>query len=446
MTLSAANKSRISRTNRAHVAAEFPRLQGNWSNKRWLCKGNRYGRNALAQLESDKKAGRVKTQYQLSEYIAASTITHCLDGWSFLGRAAAADLQGDPNVARHLGYYAELRAAMSLLATEGIGVFNNVHAVLNGRSRCECFGASYTHDFTWEAFDYWASTPDAASLLFGIIKPGGLRISEWLKHFGVGSSFLAREWLTQWGLDLKRLKDDRESRNIVSYRPTAFSSSGATSVNEAIEAIAGFWRACEPSGSSRFAPMDRHLVRSALVLAFKTSIRRTPKQAPKMFEAQIDRMLHHISPGEMAEKQWKEFLTSRDNGDIPQLLMDANSTDNVFHVRHSKQVMARAALLLRTATGSVQALIQSATNVRRADLEFWWGRLGEDRGLWHDGSTVVDFVDLWTDIREAILDLEKWTLSPPSGDVSYNKLWQECSKAAITVGTTERVGLWGLGL
>ena len=436
----------INDASRAHVASEFTRLQANWSNNRWLCDKNIYRRDVLSRLKADNQVGRVSKQYQLCEYTAASTIGHCVDGWSFLGRAIASDLQGDPNSARHLGYYAELRAAMSLLATEGVGVFDRIHAVVNGKSRCRCFAATGTHSFAWEAFDLWAKSPKAAALLFSVIEPGGISISEWLQHFGVGSTFLAAEWLSQWGLDLRRFTEDRENRNVSSYRPTAWHCSRATSVDETIATVEQYWLACRPFGSHTFVSLDKQLLKCALELAFKNTHGMTPKRAPRVFEKQIDRMLHNISLGEKTEEQWKNFLTSSDSTATAPVLRDASASDGASHARHSKEVMARAILLLRVATGSVKAMLQSAAGVHRENMEFWWKPLGEDRGLWHNGEYPPDFLDLWADVRDAIEEVTRWNNAHPGGAGSYSLLWQECGAAAFIVGSAERIGLWGLGL
>ena len=43
-------------------------------------------------------------------------------------------MAGDPDAARHLGYYAELRATMSILAGDGIGVFQNKHIIVTKKT------------------------------------------------------------------------------------------------------------------------------------------------------------------------------------------------------------------------------------------------------------------------------------------------------------------------
>jgi len=72
----------------------------------------------------------------MTGYVAVSAPLHCADGWSFLGRAVAAILLGDATAARHLGYYAELRAAMSLMAAHGVGIFNRTHFVVVTADDC----------------------------------------------------------------------------------------------------------------------------------------------------------------------------------------------------------------------------------------------------------------------------------------------------------------------
>ena len=91
---------------------------------RWLTARHPYT-NVVAALDSNSSTidgGKI------AEYIAASIPLHVADGWTFLARAFESIRSGDRNTAVHLAYYAELRAAMSLLASEGVGVFNRVKA------------------------------------------------------------------------------------------------------------------------------------------------------------------------------------------------------------------------------------------------------------------------------------------------------------------------------
>src|SRR5689334_737896 len=117
-------RTKLSREN---VETTFSGMRRFICESQWIGSSNRYGADTIQRIQSDNKKNRVREPRQLSQYIAASTLLHCADGWSYLGRAFTALLGGDSSRAIHLAYYAELRAAMSLLATEGIGVFSNAH-------------------------------------------------------------------------------------------------------------------------------------------------------------------------------------------------------------------------------------------------------------------------------------------------------------------------------
>src|SRR6266481_5958480 len=57
---------------------------------------------------------------QMADYLALSTCCHALDGWRYLSQASIALMTGARNQALHLAYYAELRAALSILGSSGI--------------------------------------------------------------------------------------------------------------------------------------------------------------------------------------------------------------------------------------------------------------------------------------------------------------------------------------
>lgn len=95
----------------------------------WIGKTNHYAHNVVAQLQAALPI-TAEHKRNLAQYIAASVALHSNDGWSYLGRSVACLLAGDTHRALHLAYYAELRAAMSLLASAGIGIFNNQHFIV----------------------------------------------------------------------------------------------------------------------------------------------------------------------------------------------------------------------------------------------------------------------------------------------------------------------------
>jgi len=452
MTLGPRQKAIVGSANKHAILAEFGPIRSNWTKGAWLLKRNQYRIDPCTRLDTDFDAGKTAVHRHLREYIASSAITHCMDGWAFLGRAMSAELQGDPDISRHLGYYAELRAAMALLAAEGIGVFDKHHVVVNNRSKCECFvGAGRTHAFTWDALECWANTSSAAQLLFGVIRPGGIPLKEWLDQFSSGAGMqgiLAEEWLLQWGLDIQRLRADRDARNFASYRPTAFTSPGASSISDSLALAQGLWHLCEPIGSERFAALDRHLLRSSLEKAFRATHAsgRTHKQASHSFKQRIARMLHGLAPIGLGADQWREFLRYEDGESQSEILTYASGTADERDRDHSRQVLARAMLLLRVATGASAALLESLPNLNRAEMQFWWSRLGSERGLWNDGNPPATFTDMWADVLDGMIAVADWLSKVPAQERSRARFWKERPAAASVLGACERVGFWGLGL
>src|ERR1700722_6306108 len=111
----------IKKTNRDYVERTLAELDPFISKSRWVGKTNRYASDTVDRLALDTKSPSLLRTTHLAQYISASSILHCADGWSYLGRAISCLLTGDPHRVVHLAYYAELRAALSLLASEGIG-------------------------------------------------------------------------------------------------------------------------------------------------------------------------------------------------------------------------------------------------------------------------------------------------------------------------------------
>lgn len=446
MALSSGNREKLNSASRDAIYMSMQRLKEYWNHELWLSELNRYKKNCVAQIKNDIKNRRGKPSHKhLIDYIAASTITHCFDGWTYLGQAFSAELTGNPNVARHLGYYAELRAAMSILASEGIGVFDKKHVVVNSNERCEYLSASGTHEFSCDAIECWADSEKGYETLMKSINPGGLDLLDWLNHYPSSFNFLASIWLKQWGLDLSRIALDREARNIASYRPTTFTASEPRNISKTLKSATDFWEMCEPLGTGGFPILDAHLLRRGIELVFKEThpYEKSRKQAPKSYEREVKIMLNSISPLYKPVGDWSKFLIDFKPKNTPSIILDASGTRKPNHPDHSKQVLARAALLLRAATGSVSDLLESVTSNGASYLEFWWSKPAVQCRLWSGNNTPATFTDLWQDVKESMDSTQEWL---DNGGCSYHSLWNEQSSATASLTTTERIALWGLGL
>ena len=357
-------------------------------------------------------------------------------------------MAGDPEAARHLGYYGELRAAMSVLASQGIGVFGNEHIIVKGTQTCDVLkGFGGTHQFVWDALEVWAASGAAHKAIFHSIQPGGLPLWDWLNQFSVGSRFVAAEWLCQWGLDLSRLADDRDARNLASYRPTAFTTPGPRPIRDTMKGILQLWEVCDPGASGGFPVLDRHLLRRGLELVSRTH--RIPGRSlvyvKRLYDQNLTKMLDGVSPTSSPGEGWGEFLSYQNLGNSPKILSDANGKSDAYHSNHSKQVLARATLLLRVATGCSAKLLGEVAPHVQAELNFWTSNPSVRRRLWPQSTPSFSSIDLWSDVEDASSSIGQW-LSQRGLSACRHALWVEQAPAAVTLATPERAFLWGVGL
>lgn len=447
---------RLIRSGSSDVVAEsLAELSRFFPRDRWLASANVYAHNAVARIKNDvERAKRPPVDRDLRHYIAASTVTHCADGWSFIGRSIDSALRGDIGTCCHLAYYAELRAAASLLACEGIGVFDMYHFVVDAQGKCGRFSERRgTHKQMWLALSYWMELQNSKDLLANIVAPGRVPIQALLSQFGhetPAADLVLNKWLKQWGLDLYRLHHDRAIRNVVSYRPTALLlASGESDVSRDVQRIASFWRLLEPR-ETPFEALDRAVTFSGSVELFVGQHGILPSQAPETYSAAVDYMLGHVElPSEAWATDMQHYLVeSAHGGAIPSLLEEAALSDVAGASGQHLQVIARALLLLRLATGACAGLLEAA-NVDRESLRFWWRTLGFGKGLWPTQDFDGDFGDLWSDIDEELARLTDWAAAEQRTILALRALPSQpvgLEPPVSLLGSLERALLWGIAL
>lgn len=435
--LKSSHKKQLKLSDRTAVQSAISKLFRYFRFDRWIGTNNTF---------RNKQPKGVVNHKHFSEYVGASAPIHCADGWSFLGRALDSLVHGDSDIVRHLGYYAELRAAMSLLASEGICVFNYNHGILDKNGKCHKIKNFSTHKFTWLALDYWASLKRSTDLLAQIIQPGSIPLQDWFDAFNSGRTWqpIGRKWLKSWGLDLYRLSRDRDARNEASYRPTHIDTPVNMSVIESSEFLTGLWMLWEPSPPSRFEILDRYLLRLSLEEAF-TAIHGTRAIDSPDFEREVVDMIERVNPIGISQDQLKQFLLRKIQPDDSILTTEARGNASIRDPKHHIQVISRSVLLLRVATGASAALLREA-EIGQDDLEFWWKNIGEERGLWDPQLIPDEMVDLWADIEVSIGNLRDWETRTGANNTSYAHWRREHSNSISILGECERVALWGLGL
>lgn len=159
---------------------------------------------------------------ELVQYIALSTASHVLDGWRYLSQAAISALNGSRTQAIHLAYYAELRAALAILAFSGIGILKRQHFALTSNMDVIWFEGA-THEATWQAIGHWCRQPGNGIEVLRCLSCLGLTGEDWADACGAATSGtvqdIAEYWVSDWSVDLGALAQDSNLRNEASYRP-----------------------------------------------------------------------------------------------------------------------------------------------------------------------------------------------------------------------------------
>jgi hypothetical protein len=431
----------VGRSSRAAVESSLTDVGRHIRGGDWLASSNRYRNDCARVLKDDETRGLAPRPGQLAQYASVSALLHAFDGWSYLGRSVQSHARGDFDTARHLAYYAELRAAMGILAAEGIAVLAKRHCAVEGRQDVAFWNGS-SHEVTWAALVYVFEETRGIALLNDVVRPAGHSLGDWLQEFNPGASVapIAKEWIESWGLDLSRLAQDRDARNIASYRPTPvrIGTGGTLDGPAVINSTVETWELLEPVPGDAFANIDLHLLRRSLESEFVGRTGAPLRQGQTRFGADVDRAVGALLADDPAANRIRDFLLRRVELADPALILRAESRADVRDSWHHVNVMSRAVLLLRLSTG-VASWLLGRMNITSNDLDFWIAAIGNQRGLW-TGDTPDSLTDLWGETKEAMDE----ALSLAASDPMPSMVDVGVSEAVARIGQFDRAGLWGL--
>jgi hypothetical protein len=213
---------------------------------------------------------------------------------------------------------------------------------------------------------------------------------------------------------------------------------------QAVSFLKELWRLCEPTPSSRFEEIDKHLLRMSLAQAYKSTRGLDPKSDVSKYRDWVESKIAKLSLDPAIRKTWVDFLTWKIQPDDPSLLKQAAEVTSLENPDHHIQVIARAALLLRIATGIAGRLLAEA-GFTKDQLIFWLEPYAVDHGVLENGGAVSDFLDLWADTEAALRDVSDWE-SSVTPSYSYGDLVRNIPSQIHRLGESERVFLWGLGI
>ena len=394
----------------------------------------------------------------LSTYIAASIPLHLMDGWTFLSRAFEALAHGDHHGAIHLGYYAELRACFSILASSGIGLFNERHIAVDANGEPQPWpsdpaviedknNVQGTHIAAWKLLRAWGDKVENGSRLLQVIRVGGTNLVTWLDEVaselardGHSVTFfseayknaLAKDWLEAWSIDLSEPDHDRSIRNAVSYNPSRILGSQPGRLDASSELIGPLrvhWSALEPSGWQAEAANDPAL----LILGL--------------------RKLRTYGEGKKSTADWTAYTTALESiggkASSERLLQSEVAFEPLFRGAEETAtqsrpipVLSRSTLLLRLASALTGDVLTRAS-ISKRDIEFWWAPFGHDLGFWDDRPDDTMFSGLWDSVRESLREIDE-----EIGDIEKASFEIASSAVGGHLSATQfsRAPLWLLGV
>jgi len=442
-TLSAGDQAVITGLSRSHIEVTTAGLKPFLQHSIWIGQTNHYAHDVVDRL--NQAPADATQRRDLAQYIAASVSLHASDGWSYLGRAVACVLAGDTHRALHLAYYAELRAGLSLLASAGVGIFNHRHYVVPAvNSASKLHVQLGTHVTAWLALEHWAQQPASGALFTDLVRPEGRTLNDWFQPQGGAATLApqAKDWFMQWGMDLGLASKDRDARNESSYRPDGIPAIWQSFPKDGLEFVRDTWSALEPSSTSSFEQIDRHILRLALERHFHGLTGRVAVATDPAFAALVNSAVDAQGFADATADRLKKFLL-RQAAPTDPLIFRYSTLPPGTPATDALAVLSRAVLLLRIATGSAQGLLHQA-GVGADVLSFWWQKVGEARGLWPPDAPPTTLSDLWADVEESLSDLSTIEADDPSALESVNGIAFRAEVRLGVLSSHERVGLWGL--
>lgn len=392
-----------------------------------------------------RKAGPF-TEPELVESIAVSSILHLFDGWSYFAESLKATFRAEHSIARHLAYYGELRAAMSILASHGVGVFNTDHVVVgSGGSIIKYPANPGTHIMAWEALKEWGRSSHSGQLIGKDVYAFNVSLNDWIRVFQSTTTLnlSGADWVEKWGLDLSRLTTDRKTRNEVSYG-VCFDHTLPRQSPAMLEPwLREIWVSSEP-GASPFTVLDQYLVRSTLEGIFNTKFRNPADSTAKSKAMLIQRMEQACLALGVNAQAVVDFLTRRSLQNDLIVMVLAGKRSKVYDPMQFQEVLSRSFLLLRLASASVRSLMLAA-GVTANDLGFWWKHILTEAGVWDRStppSTIDDVKDLWSDTEVSLDELSDFTSQHPTG--CWYSLHSKIATDIESLSRVEKVALWGI--
>lgn len=412
-------------------------------------------------------------QRVLAQYLAIAVSWHSLEGWRYLSQAANALLCGARQAAIHLAYYAELRAARSILAGSGICIRNEFHFGLDPSGEVLTFGALRstgavavdctiraavtsaiyrlchrlwnttdrsqdasqeksigTHLAASKALRAWARAAANGARVADALCGLRYRNIDWVTACQVAPmrDVIVANWLKDWSMDLSKLDSDKRRRNVASYG-VSLSKSDLDPLRESeIRFVRSLNEACLSIGMGDVDALDIALLRDFVVKSAEVVARSEGRpwhgNQEDLRGVWLSLTTQLTRLGGIGEEEAEESVNSiRDAGSGASwdVIKAANNYNG-----DASGVLARAFLLLRLATALQLAQWQEMSLRSPLGVLNWPEELlrhyAVHTHLGTPGINRADLRDLEEDQAEVLEELDDWLDSGPFDSLAT---WQQ---------------------
>lgn len=377
---------------------------------------------------------------ELKNYLALSNLAHLFDGWRYLSQSSLAVFRGARREGIHLAYYAELRAAMSILAGSGISISNGKNYSLDNAGNVLWFNGR-THEATWDAIKIWSQQPDNANAILRSLRAFGINGLDWLEACRATSSAdaITEQWLQSWSLDLRQLRNDSALRNNSSYEvdtnPNAHDPFQQVDLQLLIDAGHAFSPGAIDTRDSIDAAIIFNLCETAMQVTGKTR---------KLFWSDLKdniATLHGITREESGRRV--NILMRSKSGKAANIINKCSPSNKEF-----SGVFSRALLLLKLAASLKQDKWSSVQQIAPTGSRDWQSHAARKYGassyLWDPAHVPDDFKDLEKDYEEIFDEIEKWFTE--NGEFKFYSIWRELPSEMIGLTQMERFLIWTIAI
>lgn len=324
--------------------------------------------------------------------LASEQVFHMIEGWRYASAATTAFLNHSQQASLHFAYYAELRAALSLLSWSGIRVKQRGNYYLDNTGVKKPVDHSPTHTAVWGLWQHWVNRSDAQALFNDHIRlTTGVPLSQVVSAL---QYIKPTQTIQGWGLDLAKIKDDHNARNISSYEAYWMRAPLSKMKKEDLDLVLMLWKLLLPeeTGLAFDGSLISFFVKQAL-----------PGMVASMGAANV--MPDPNTAADVMEIITNEISTNTglDVNHITRKLDPSQYDTLPFELASSidtepKNVLCRAFFLLRLSMLAAKSSVSLATNNSTSE---WLSNWFEHAGLW-DRNLAVDPYDISIDYGDAL--------------------------------------------